>query len=74
MNPYVKTFVVSIGMMTDAYEIFLMNICYVIIKELYGETSYSSTLSSAVLIGMAIGQLLFGFLADAVGKKIMFNN
>ncbi|EKE42982.1 hypothetical protein ENUP19_0121G0104 [Entamoeba nuttalli] len=72
MHPLVKTFVVSIGMMTDAYEIFLMNICYVIIKEIYGETSYSSTLSSAVLIGMAIGQLLFGVLADTIGKKLMF--
>ncbi|BFU19962.1 phosphate transporter, putative [Entamoeba histolytica HM-1:IMSS-B] len=72
MHPLVKTFVVSIGMMTDAYEIFLMNICYVIIKEIYGETSYSSTLSSAVLVGMAIGQLLFGVLADTIGKKLMF--
>ncbi|KAL7716434.1 Phosphate transporter [Entamoeba marina] len=72
MNPFFKTFVVSIGMMTDAYEIFLMNICYVIIKEVYGETSYSSILSSSVLVGMTIGQLLFGFLADVVGKKIMF--
>ena len=72
MHPYLKTFVVSIGMMTDAYEIFLMNICYAIIKTVYGETSYSSTLSCAVLIGMAVGQLLFGFLGDVIGKKTMF--
>ncbi|KAL7713684.1 Phosphate transporter [Entamoeba marina] len=72
MHPLVKTFVVSIGMMTDAYEIFLMNICYVIIKEIYGETSYSSVLSSSVLVGMSTGQVLFGFLADVVGKKLMF--
>ncbi|ELP92254.1 inorganic phosphate transporter, putative [Entamoeba invadens IP1] len=72
MNPYLKTFVVSIGMMTDAYEIFLMNICYVIIKTIYGETPYSSMLSSTVLLGMAMGQLMFGILGDAIGKKLMF--
>ena len=72
MHPLVKTCVLAIGMMTDAYEIFLMNICYAIIKEIYPEPSYASTLSSTVLIGMACGQLLFGVLADAIGKKLMY--
>ena len=72
MHPWIKTSVLAISMMTDAYEIFLMNICFAIIKEIYGEPGYASTLSSSVLIGMACGQVLFGVLADALGKKLMY--
>ncbi|ELP90746.1 inorganic phosphate transporter, putative [Entamoeba invadens IP1] len=69
---FLKTSVVSVGMLTDSYEVFLMNMVSVILSDIYGKTSYSSTLTTTVLIGMALGQLIFGFLGDAIGRKPMF--
>ena len=67
-----KTGVVSVGMMTDAYEVFVMNIVYLILVDLYGSTPYSSSLNVTILVGIALGQLLFGVLGDRLGRKPMF--
>ena len=68
----VKTVVVSIGMLTDAYEVFLMNLISIILAVEYPKTSYASWLNVTILIGMALGQLLFGYLGDRIGRKPMF--
>jgi PHS family inorganic phosphate transporter-like MFS transporter len=56
--------------MCDAYDLFVINLVIVILKILYPEDAPSShAISTAALWGAIAGQILFGFLADKIGRK-----
>ncbi|KAH9003091.1 phosphate transporter [Lactarius hatsudake] len=76
--------VAGTGFFTDAYDIFAINLASVMLGYVYGHTIVSSgpspQLSSnqdfgikvAAPIGNLFGQLLFGWLADILGRKRMY--
>lgn len=65
-------FVRAIGFFNDAYDLFVMNIVNVILEEQYGD-AYTPTLksmvSTGVFVGSVLGQLMFGYYADRLGRK-----
>ncbi|PIL29824.1 MFS general substrate transporter [Ganoderma sinense ZZ0214-1] len=81
-------FVSGAGFFTDAYDIFAINIVSVMLGYLYGAehgTSDSETISSRSLstgqelgikiatpVGVLLGQLLFGWLGDVLGRKRIY--
>ncbi|KIJ35091.1 hypothetical protein M422DRAFT_117657, partial [Sphaerobolus stellatus SS14] len=75
-------FVAGVGFFTDAYDLFAINIASTMIGNVYGPSTSKSTgaslsanqdlgLKVASPVGTLIGQLLFGWLADIVGRKRM---
>ncbi|KAM5544531.1 hypothetical protein V8D89_001429 [Ganoderma adspersum] len=81
-------FVSGAGFFTDAYDIFAINIVSVILGYLYGtdhDTPDSGVISSRLLstgqevgvkiatpAGVLLGQLLFGWLGDVLGRKRIY--
>jgi len=71
--------VAGVGFFTDAYDIFAINIASTMLGYLYGAAKGPS-LNSAQSLGVKVatpvgtfcGQLLFGWLADVVGRKRMY--
>eukprot|EP01125_Pyxidicula_operculata_P015475 TRINITY_DN5255_c0_g1_i2.p1 TRINITY_DN5255_c0_g1~~TRINITY_DN5255_c0_g1_i2.p1 ORF type:complete len:403 (+),score=38.50 TRINITY_DN5255_c0_g1_i2:137-1210(+) len=61
--------------MTDAYDLFILGIVLVILNKLFpsddSETA-SSFLAVSILVGTAIGQIIFGLTGDIIGRKKMF--
>ncbi|KAI0346286.1 phosphate transporter [Trametopsis cervina] len=71
------TLVAGVGFFTDAYDIFAINIASTMLGYVYGKGQKLSTnqdlgVKVATPIGNLIGQLLFGWLADVVGRKRMY--
>ncbi|KAI8868159.1 phosphate permease [Ramicandelaber brevisporus] len=75
--------VAGIGFLTDAYDLFIINHVALMLGYIYyshetGDkknvlpSSTDSMLKASAQIGTLIGQLLFGFLADRVGRKKMY--
>ncbi|KAM5544529.1 hypothetical protein V8D89_001427 [Ganoderma adspersum] len=76
--------VAGVGFFTDAYDIFAINIASVMLGYVYGPVnrdhpgSQSLTpnqdlgVKVATPVGTFVGQLLFGWLADVVGRKRMY--
>ncbi|KAH9033451.1 phosphate transporter [Lactarius hengduanensis] len=76
--------VAGTGFFTDAYDIFAINLASVMLGYVYGHTIVSSGPSPqlsanqdfgikvAAPIGNLFGQLLFGWLADILGRKRMY--
>ncbi|KAF8873999.1 phosphate permease [Infundibulicybe gibba] len=75
--------VAGVGFFTDAYDIFAINIASTMLGYLYGEAPKGKVLKSlnakqdlgvkvATPVGTLVGQLLFGWLADIVGRKRMY--
>ena len=73
-------FVRAIGFFNDAYDLFVMCIVNVILQEQYPpnastgflgyeEGGYQTMVSTAVFIGSVLGQLVFGYYADILGRK-----
>eukprot|EP01132_Coremiostelium_polycephalum_P010755 gene10755-13163_t len=68
-----KILVAGTGFLCDAYDLFVINLVIVILKQLYAQSSTSSSIvSTAALWGSVAGQLVFGFLADRIGRRIGF--
>ncbi|KAF8486181.1 phosphate transporter [Russula ochroleuca] len=76
-------FVAGTGFFTDAYDIFAINLASVMLGYAYGHTQGPGAthklsnnqdfgLKVAAPIGNLFGQLLFGWLADIVGRKRMY--
>ena len=68
--------VAGVGFFTDAYDIFAINIASTMLGYVYGKGQKLSVnqdlgVKVATPIGNLIGQLLFGWLADVVGRKRM---
>ncbi|KLO17236.1 phosphate permease [Schizopora paradoxa] len=71
--------VASVGFFTDAYDIFAINIASTMLGYVYSSHHGSSLASNldlgvkiATPVGTLCGQLLFGWLADIVGRKRMY--
>jgi len=72
--------VAGVGFFTDAYDIFAINIASTMLGYLYGAAKGPSLNSAQSLgvevatpVGTFVGQLLFGWLADVVGRKRMYS-
>ncbi|KAI0067338.1 phosphate permease [Artomyces pyxidatus] len=69
--------VAGVGFFTDAYDIFAINIASTMLGYVYGSnhnltSNQSLGVKVATPIGNLFGQLLFGWLADVVGRKRMY--
>jgi PHS family inorganic phosphate transporter-like MFS transporter len=69
--------VAGVGFFTDAYDIFAINIASVMIGYVYGHKQKLNKqqdlgLKVATPVGTLVGQLLFGWLADVLGRKKMY--
>ncbi|KAG9007798.1 Inorganic phosphate transporter pho84 [Tulasnella sp. JGI-2019a] len=75
---HVKTCLIAgVGFFTDAYDIFAINLCSAMIGTIYstgGKITANQDLGLKVAspVGTLVGQLLFGWLADIVGRKKMY--
>ncbi|KYR02743.1 major facilitator superfamily protein [Tieghemostelium lacteum] len=68
-----RVLVAGTGFLCDAYDLFVINLVLVILKTQYKENSGSSSIvSTGALWGAVLGQLVFGFVADRVGRRIGF--
>ncbi|EFA86109.1 major facilitator superfamily protein [Heterostelium album PN500] len=68
-----KILIAGTGFLCDAYDLFVINNVLVILKMLYQEEQNSApVVATAALWGAVAGQLLFGFFADRVGRRIGF--
>ncbi|CUA68526.1 Repressible high-affinity phosphate permease [Neurospora crassa OR74A] [Rhizoctonia solani] len=69
--------VAGVGFFTDAYDIFAINIAATMLGFVYGHNGSLSAnqdlgIKVATPVGTLVGQLLFGWLADVVGRKKMY--
>lgn len=70
--------VAGVGFFTDAYDIFAINIAATMLGYVYGHSSnqlssnQSLGVKVATPVGNLVGQLLFGWLADVLGRKRMY--
>jgi PHS family inorganic phosphate transporter-like MFS transporter len=69
--------VAGVGFFTDAYDIFAINIASVMLGYVYGKGQKLNTqqdlgVKVATPVGTLCGQLLFGWMADMVGRKRMY--
>ncbi|KAF9649890.1 phosphate transporter [Thelephora ganbajun] len=75
---HVKVCVVAgVGFFTDAYDIFAINIASVMLGYVYGKggklnVNQDLGVKVSTPVGTLVGQLLFGWLADVVGRKRMY--
>ncbi|GAB9477122.1 Inorganic phosphate transporter [Globisporangium polare] len=69
-----KFLVRGLGFFNDAYDLFVMNVVNVVLTEQYGADVYTpamkANVSAAALVGAVAGQLVFGLLADRLGRKV----
>ncbi|KLO07465.1 phosphate permease [Schizopora paradoxa] len=71
--------VAGVGFFTDAYDIFAINIASTMLAYVYSPQNentlpfkYDLGVKIATPVGTLIGQLIFGWLADIVGRKRMY--
>ncbi|BGP55672.1 hypothetical protein JCM8202_003838 [Rhodotorula sphaerocarpa] len=70
----------GVGFFTDAYDIFAINLAAGMIGYVYNMDSHKGALTPnqdlglkiSTPVGTLVGQLLFGYLADVVGRKKMY--
>ena len=66
-------FVSGMGFFTDAYDLFVIGIVVAILKtQWHLSTDQVSLLSSATLAASAVGAVIFGRMADILGRKRMY--
>ncbi len=66
-------FVSGLGFFTDAYDLFVIGVVVSILKtQWHLTTTQVSLLSSTTLAASALGALLFGRIADILGRKRMY--
>jgi len=74
---HIQTILVAgMGFFTDAYDLFVVSLAIPILVFLYEGNHINSgqigLLASSALMGAAIGQLLFGWLGDRVGRRRVY--
>lgn len=70
-------FVASVGFLTDAYDIFALNIVNLIIPYVYLQRGdlpkdWQAGLLISTLAGTLVGQIVFGFFGDKYGRRKMY--
>ncbi|MBO0803181.1 MAG: MFS transporter [Nocardiopsaceae bacterium] len=66
-------FVSGMGFFTDAYDLFVIGIVVSLLETQWGlSTSEVSWLNSATLLASAVGALVFGRIADMLGRKRIY--
>jgi MFS transporter, PHS family, inorganic phosphate transporter len=66
-------FVSGMGFFTDAYDLFVIGIVVVLLKtEWHLSTGQTSWLNSATLLASAVGAIVFGRIADMLGRKRIY--
>src|SRR2546428_3443958 len=70
-----KTMITAgMGFFTDAYDLFIIGVVLAILKPLWHLNALEvSLLGSTSLIAAALGSLLFGWLADRIGRHAIFS-
>ncbi len=70
----VKVGLASVGFCLDSYDFFVMNVVLKIMAAAYGSPTNSQAgfVASMALWGALCGQILFGSLADRLGRRMMF--
>jgi MFS transporter, PHS family, inorganic phosphate transporter len=70
---YKIMFVSGMGFFTDAYDLFVIGIVVVLIKPQWGlSTTDVSLLNSVTLAASAVGAIVFGRIADILGRKKIY--
>lgn len=74
---HIKTILIAgVGFLTDAYDIFAINLSITIINHVYYNSNISSStetlLKVSTSVGTIIGQLFFGRLGDVLGRKAVY--
>jgi MFS family permease len=69
-----KVAIASVGFCLDAYDFFIINIVLHIMGNVYGEATDTEKgfVASMALYGALLGQVLFGVLADKMGRRVIF--
>jgi MFS transporter, PHS family, inorganic phosphate transporter len=66
-------FISGMGFFTDAYDLFIIGIVVAILKTEWGlTTAETSLLNSATLLASAFGAIIFGRVADMLGRKRIY--
>src|ERR1700756_4406197 len=66
-------FVSGMGFFTDAYDLFVIGIVVALLKtQWHLSTNQVSWLNSATLLASAVGALIFGRVADMLGRKRIY--
>ncbi len=66
-------FITGMGFFTDAYDLFIIGVAVALLKPEWAlSTSQVSLLNSATLAASAVGALVFGRIADILGRKRMY--
>src|ERR1035438_8433500 len=66
-------FVSGMGFFTDAYDLFVIGIVVALLKTQWSlSTGQVSWLNSATLLASAVGALVFGRIADILGRKKIY--
>lgn len=61
------------GFFADSYDLFVINLVLVLMKDVYGQTAGEKSMVSCTAIwGAVVGQFGFGLLADIIGRKMIF--
>ena len=59
--------------MSDAYDLFVINIVKNVLASIYPQSvDDTAGLGTAALVGAVFGQLIFGSLADKLGRRVIF--
>ncbi|KAA0166751.1 hypothetical protein FNF31_01126 [Cafeteria roenbergensis] len=84
LSPRTRAIVTAVGFLSDAYDLFILNIAKELIIDEFppvGSTAEEreaitsgreASLASAALLGAIAGQLVFGALADQLGRRFVF--
>ena len=83
LSATVRTVVSGVGFMSDAYDLFIINIVKSVLFKVYplaasaadnksAQTAVAAAVTTAALVGAIFGQLLFGAFADRIGRRAIF--